>query len=81
MAASLFGAKFGSEMYKKVSVAVRVIRNLFPIIFPSLPKRMEELGNQRCAFRRYVLDPCLFLLVYCKDITVTYIVVTINFKM
>jgi hypothetical protein len=79
-AASLFGAKFGSEMYKRVSVAVIVIPNFFLIIFPSLPKRMEELESQRCAFRRYVLVPCWFLLVYCKDVTVTYIVDTINFK-
>jgi predicted MFS family arabinose efflux permease len=56
MAASLFGAKFGSEVYKRVSVAVTVISNLF-LIFPSFPKRMEELESQRCAFRRYVLGP------------------------
>jgi hypothetical protein len=67
--AALFGAKFGSESYKRVSVAVTVIPNLFLTIFPSSPKRMEELESQRCAFRRYVLGPCLFLLVYCKILT------------
>ena len=50
--ASLFGAKVGSEMYNKVSLAVTVIPNLFLIIFPSLPKRMAGLESQRCAFRR-----------------------------
>lgn len=69
VAATLFGAKFGSEMYKRASVAVTVILNLFLIVLPSLPKRMEELESQRCAFQRYVLGPCLFLLVYCKILT------------
>jgi hypothetical protein len=50
--ASLVGAKAGSEIYNKVSLAVTVIPNLFLIIFPSLPKRMEELERQRCAFQR-----------------------------
>jgi hypothetical protein len=78
--ASPFGAKFGSEIYNKVSLAVTVIPKPFLIIFPSLPKRMEELESQRCAFRRWFLVPCWLLLVYCKDITVTYIVDIINFK-
>ena len=56
MAASLFGAKFGGEVYKQVSVAVTIISNFF-LIFPSLPKRMEELESRRCAFRHYVLGP------------------------
>lgn len=63
--ASLFGAKFGSEIYRRVSVAV-TRSNPFLIIFSSLPKRMEELENQRCAFQHYVLGPYLSLLVYCK---------------
>lgn len=35
-------------------------------IFHSLSKGMGGLESQKCAFRPYVLGPCLFLLVYCK---------------
>ena len=72
VAASIFGAKFGSETYRIVSVTVIVIPNLssFLIIFPSLPKGTEELESQRCASRRYVLGPWLLLLVYCKVLIV-----------
>lgn len=45
MAASLFGAKFGSEMYKKVNVTVTVIPNLSLIIFSQLAEKNGGVGK------------------------------------
>lgn len=52
--ASLFGAKFGSEMYGRVGVAFTPSPNIYLCLLPSLPKKTEELGSQRCVFQHCV---------------------------
>ena len=45
MIASLFGAKFGSEMYQRVSVAVTVISNLFSYYISQLAEKNGGVGK------------------------------------